>query len=69
MPLGKTPSRIGFSELITPWRLAKRKIPERNALMWANVVDVSLCSFAIASKEFFIVNRPEITQHYLAAWL
>jgi hypothetical protein len=33
LPFGKTTSRIGFSELITPWFLANRKIPERNALM------------------------------------
>ena len=52
MPRGKTISRIGFSGFITPWRLANRKIPERNALMWANVVDVSLCCFAIASRSF-----------------
>src|SRR5580704_12557056 len=42
----------GFSELVKPWRLAKRKIPERNTLMRANVVDDGLCSFAIASRSF-----------------
>src|ERR1700688_2814929 len=37
--------------------------------MWANVVDVSLCSLAMEIKNAFSVSCPEFTQHDVAARL